>query len=154
ASVKINVGGLAGISVVFACALASPWLRPNAVVRWAAIALLVAVPFALMRGVLGEETTLRWAAILAAGGIGLALIATWQGAGTRPVRRYLAWLVGGGAAMLVLVALVPIALGTSPGGLVDGWLIRPAEHPGITFVPLLIDDLGPWWAALGLMGAC
>ena len=153
AAVKINVGALAGVSIVFACALTSPWLRPVTVVRWGAIALFVLVPFALMRVDLGEENTLRWALIVAAGAIALSLIAVWQGQGTRPRRRDLAWLLGGGAGMLLLVSLVPIALGTSPGGLIDGWLIRPTEHPVIAFVPLPIDELGLLWALLGLIGA-
>ncbi|MET0957661.1 MAG: hypothetical protein ABWZ18_04040 [Solirubrobacterales bacterium] len=153
ASVKINIGALAGVSILFACALTSPWLRPVAVVRWGAIALFVLVPFALMRVDLGEDNTLRWALIVVAGAIALSLIAVWQGEGTRPLRRDLAWLLGGAAGMLLLVSLVPIALGTSPGGLIDGWLIRPTEHPVIAFIPLPIDELGPLWALLGLIGA-
>ena len=153
AAVKINIGALAGVSILFACALTSPWLRPVGVVRWGAIALFVLVPFALMRVDLGEDNTLRWALIVAAGAIALSLIAVWRGEGTRPLRRDLAWLLGGAAGMLLLVSLVPIALGTSPGGLIDGWLIRPTEHPVIAFVPLSIDELGPLWALLGLIGA-
>ena len=52
-----------------------------------------------MRVDLGEDNTLRWALIVVAGAIALSLIAVWQGEGTRPLRRDLAWLLGGAAGM-------------------------------------------------------
>jgi hypothetical protein len=55
--------------------------------------------------------------------------------------------------MAVAVSAVPIALGTSPGGLIDGWLLRPAGHANAFFAELVIDPLGPVWALLGVGAA-
>jgi hypothetical protein len=153
ASVKINVGGLAMVSILFACVLTSPILKRLTPLRWFAIAAFVLVPFMLMHSKLDDGHTLRWAAILGAGALALTVVALHEGPGTRPDRRDLRWLIGGAVGVLALVTVVPVILGTSPGGLLDGWLVRPAEQPGIVFAPLTVDELGPVWALFGLLAA-
>jgi hypothetical protein len=150
---KINVGALALIAVAFAAAVVSPQLRRMRPLVAVITAGFVIVPFALMAPKLEYPDLVRFGAVVSAGALALALVSIWRGGGSRPDGRDLLWLTGGLVGMLLLVAAVPVILGTSPGGLVDGWLIRPAGHANGNFAAVPIHELGPAWACCGVIAA-
>ena len=152
-SVKVNVGGLAFASILLACALTTPLLAARFWARVVGACLFVAVPLVLLAERLEDPDTLRFAVIVAASCAGVAFVGLGRPRATGPRGRALAWLAAGALAVLVLVSVVPIALGTAPGDLIDGWFLRPAETPGIQFGVLRLDPLSLVWAAVGLAGA-
>jgi hypothetical protein len=152
-SIKVNVGLLAAAAIVFACAASGGALRG---VRWLSPAVgagFVAVPFVLMAGKLDDPQTLRFAAVVGAGALALAIASLRPRPPARPNWGDLAWLAGGGLAVLALVSLVPFVRGTSPGGLLEGWFVDPVQHPDVAFASLTVDELGPLWALFGLVSA-
>jgi hypothetical protein len=152
-AIKINVGGLTLIAVGFAAVVTSPELRRVRPFVAVITAVFVIVPFALMAPKLGYADLVRFGVVVSAGALALVLVTFRWGGGSRPNRRDLLWLAGGLVAMLVIVAAVPVILGTSPGGLVDGWLIRPAGHADSSLAAVPIHELGPVWAVSGLIAA-
>lgn len=152
-SIKVNVGGLALISIVFACAMTSATVGRNTLLRALACALFVVVPFALMAPKLGNENTLRLAATVSGSALALVLATLRGPLETRPTWHDLRWLATGALAVLAAVCLVPIVLGTSPAGLIDGWLIRPLGHAEAAFNVIVLSDVGLAWVAAGLVGA-
>jgi hypothetical protein len=152
-AIKINVGGLALIAVAFAAVVTGPELRRIRLLVALIAVVFVIVPFALMAPKLGYADLVRFGVVVSAGALALALVAFARGGGPRPDRRDLRWLVGGLVVMLVFVAAVPVILGTSPSGLIDGWLIRPAGHADSALAAVPIHKLGPAWALFGLIAA-
>jgi hypothetical protein len=152
-SIKVNVGVFALLSAGFACVATMPDLRRHLPLKVVAGALLIVVPFALLSKHLGDADTLRFAAIVAIGVLGVVLVAPRLPPSRIPDGRSWLWLVGGAAAIVFLVGLVPIVTGTSPSQLVDGWFVRPAQTPGIQWVPLLVHPWAWVFGAVGLGGA-
>ncbi len=153
ASVKINVGGFAFASILFAWAVTTPLSARWAWVRIAASAAFVVLPFALLTGRLDDTNTLRFAAIVAAAGAALAVIALARPPAGDGASGRLAWLGIGAGAVALLVCAVPLATGTSPGDLIDGWVVQPSHTPGLQFGFLRLDALGLIWATVGLEAA-
>jgi hypothetical protein len=55
--------------------------------------------------------------------------------------RHLGWLVGGAAAAGLIVWVITLLQGTSPAGLIRGFVLDPLRQPDIFVVPLLLP---PW----------
>jgi hypothetical protein len=149
-SLKVNVGLFALLSVAFACSATIPTIRRHEVLRVLVTIAFVTIPFPLMSENLGESWALRYAVIVSMGALALALISTRLRAVDKPDGRGVAAMVLGFLAVLVLVTVVPIAGGTSPKQLVEGWFIRPAGTAGIAHAALLVHPLSWIWAALGV----
>jgi hypothetical protein len=138
-SIKVNVGVFALLSAGFACIATVPSLRERTWLWVLSSELFVAIPFVLLSEHLDDASTLRFAGIVAIGVACLAVTATRLPTAKVPDRRAVVAMVAGAGAVLLLVAIVPIATGTSPHDLVEGWVLRPAKTPGIQWVPLLVD---------------
>jgi len=95
---------------------------------WLAAAGLAALPFLLMRPLLGEAWVLTWALMFALAGIAVCALVKTE---TTPVLRPRDWLTGiGGFAGLSAVVVAAILMrGTSAGGLLRGVLLDPLRHP-------------------------
>lgn len=126
---KINVGAFLGFSAVCWWLLhhANPGMR-----RWAlplTLVLGVALPFALMRPLLGAAWVQTYAVVFACSAAALLLTvashATGRVSGTALARG----LVAGVVVTAVVVGVV-LARGTSPYDLLDGLLLGPLRHPG------------------------
>ena len=135
--VKINVGVFAGLAVAFAFA-ASLTGRWRFLLLVVAGHLLVAVPFGLMAGMLGQEWVIEYALV-----VGLAAYALWivVGYGPRlsPSPPALGWLSAG--ALIFAVACLGIAIvgGTHPGDLFGALVLGPARLPQVYVWPLRIN---------------
>lgn len=152
-SIKVNVGIFALMAAGYAAVATVPALRRLLPLRVLAAAVFVLLPFALLSKHLGDADTLRFAVIVATGAAGIVLISTRMPAVRVPSLGAVGWLVGGAAGVVLLVSLVPILTGTSPGDLIEGWFIRPSETPGIQWVRLPVHDWMWVWAAAGLGAA-
>lgn len=149
-SIKVNVGLFALVSVGFACVATVPQLRRLRWLRALAGVVLVAIPFVLMSEHLGDADTLRFAAIVSIGALGVVLVSGALPAARVPDLKAVGICAVAALGVGLLVSVVPIALGTSPADLIQGWFIRPAKTPGIQFVRLPVH---PWvwvWGAAGL----
>jgi hypothetical protein len=152
-SIKVNVGIFALFSVAVACFATVPALRRHLALRVVLCELFFAIPFALLSEHLGDADTLRFAGMVAVGAAGIGLISFRLAAARIPDMRAVVAGIVGAAAVIALVAIVPMIGGTSPHDLVDGWALRPAKTPGIQWVPLLVHHLAWLVAAAGLLGA-
>ena len=151
ALIKVNIGGLALLSVGFAWAatLRGAWARP---LRTAASLAMVAAPFALVGANLGQPNFLRLACHTASGALALAIIA--------PVAAPVAGRLGD-LRWLALGALLGLALGcgpaliggTSVAGLVDGILLRPLGQPGVFTYPYGVPRWAPFLWVLVVAGS-
>ena len=150
-SLKVNVGLFALLSVAFAGAATIPAIRRHEIARVLVTIAFVTIPFPLMSTNIDEAWALRYALIVSVGALGLALISTRLAAVKRPDGRDAVALAIGAAAILALVAIVPIAGGTTPLQLVEGWFIRPAGTANIAHAALLTHPLSWIWAAFGLL---
>jgi hypothetical protein len=153
AATKVNIGALAIVSLLFACAACcTPLARRRGVVAIAAL-LFVGVPFVLMGSKLGTADTLRLALTASGGALAVVLACLYRGSDERPTLADLRWLGLGAVAMLALVCVVPVILGTSPGGLIHGWLLNPLGYSDTTYNVVVLGNPGLIWTLLGLLGA-
>jgi len=153
ASTKVNVGVLAGLSLLFAFVVTS---RQIASVRWLRAVVtgaFVAVPFVLMSSHIDNDKVLLLAATVAGGALALVLATASSERDERPGWSDFRWFASCAVGVLVVVCLVPIILGTSPGGLIDGWLIQPLGHPETAFNEVVLGTTGLVWTAIGLVAA-
>ena len=149
-STKLNVGAFAVLSIALAVAITSAQVRARRALTVAICVGFVIAPLLLMYAKLDHPDTARYGAIVTLGALGLVAVASRFTPGPRPNRSDLAWLGAGALAVLAVVVAVPIVLGASPGGLVEGWLIQPTRHVDSIFAPLRIDGLAVAWGAFGL----
>jgi hypothetical protein len=153
ASTNVNVGVLAALSVLFAFVVTS---RQIASIRWLRAVVtgaFVAVPFVLMSSHIDNDKVLLLAATVAGGALALVLATASSERDERPGWRDFRWFACSAVGVLAVVCLVPIILGTSPGGLIDGWLIQPLGHPETAFNEVVLGTPGLVWTALGLVAA-
>ena len=132
--VKINVGALATVAALTAAALTLPGLADRRAVRRGVVALALLAPLVLMANDLGETPTQRYAVIVLAA-VGSVAITAWPAApATEPAGRPAAGRAGARfvaigavamAATAIVICLIAVVTGSSPGGLVDGILIAP-----------------------------
>ncbi len=122
---KINVG------LLWTCSAGAFLLvgtMPRRRGAWLAGAGLAALPFILMRPLLGESWVLNLAVVFALSGLaGCAFLAP----DTPPVLRFRDWLAGAGgfAGLAALIVIAILARGTSLRGLLNGVLLDPLRHP-------------------------
>ena len=129
---KINVGGLLLIA-------ATTWLVVHAEDRrvrrwggWAAAALLILMPWALMRHLLGQSWAQEYACVAMLGALGVFMAAQVDPLPIAGRRAGFALL--GGAMLVGLVTItIVLARGTPLAGLVEGVLLDPLKHPGVYF---------------------
>lgn len=152
-SIKVNVGVFALLAAGFACVATIPALRRLPALRVLAGLALVVVPFALLSAHLDDASTVRFAGIVAIGALGVVLVAPRVPPAGRLDLGAVLGLVAGAAAVLLLVSVVPLIGGTTPGELIEGWFTRPAETPDIQWVRLIVDPWSWVWGAVGLGGA-
>ena len=149
ALIKVNVGLFALAAIAFACATAmSPRRSP---LRIAAAAMVALLPFALMHDGLSEGWVREYALVVALGAGAVAVAAAPLPDGLD--RGLLRWIVLGGA--IAAAAGIGAALigGTTPGGFVDGIVVRPLRHADLFLTELDMLALAPLWALLGLLAA-
>jgi hypothetical protein len=140
---KVNVGGLALLSAVYALAAATG--RRGRRVAHVAGGAIVLAPAAL--------TAAGWAhgwvramAGLVAGSAAAVVLTGLDDESSAPPRDVLVMLT----AFLVASALffaVPVARGTSLTGLLRGMVLEPARHPTLFMFPAILTPGAPLWAA-------
>ncbi len=150
---KINVGGFAVIAIAFACALTIPALSRNPFVRLIAAAVVVLVPFVLMKTFLGQDWAQRYATDVSLGA--LAVVIATSASDPEPARRPtdVLWLVVGGTALTVVVVAIAVLAGSSLGGLVRGVVIDPLQQPEAFLAPLPLPTTTVRVALVGAGGA-
>lgn len=149
--VKVNLGVFAGAAVAFEWAASLPrrWRRLGLGAMAAAI---VALPVALMAGSFDREwvVELAVATSLAAAAVGVA-VWTAEPESTGPVRAR--WLIGGGAAVVVVCVAVAVAGGTSLGDMWTRPIAGAVRFPDVFTVPVPINVGFVVWSALWLAAA-
>lgn len=149
---KINIGASLVLATLLVLSVASPRLRRH---RWLVLALgviCVLMPLALMSKDLDQSWAQNFAILIA---LGIAAVAVCL------VRSPLARLPTGaqdGAGVLVVafvatlavIAVVIVALGTSPYDLLEGVVIRRLNQAGVNTVPATVPTLAVYFGAIGL----
>ncbi len=150
---KINVGGLAAISVAFACVLTFPALARRWPIRLIAAGGFVVVPFLLMKADLDLVLAQRFA--LHIGLCALALVVVTSTSRPDPDRRLseLVWLLAGGAGLAVVVLAIALVRGSSPNDLLNGIVLYPLNQRTAYEALLALPSTTIAWDALGLAGA-
>lgn len=145
--VKINVGGLAAIAVVFAWAasLENPWRR------WVLVPLvgaMAALPFVLMSALLAETWVVSFATVVAVSiaAIGVAVPA-------RPSPPSIPWFITAAGVVAVLSIGIALATGTHAGDLWSGLVTAGLRYPQLFTVPLSVGPVHVVVAALALLVA-
>jgi hypothetical protein len=149
-SLKVNVGLFALLSVAFAAVSTFPALRRQEVLRVLVTIGFIAVPFPLMAENIGDGWAFRYAVVVGAGALGLALVSLRLPAVEKLDLGGVKALVLGAIGVIALVAIVPIIGGTSPSDLIEGWVIRPAGTAELAHAELLTRPLSLLWVAIGL----
>jgi hypothetical protein len=149
--IKINVGLFVGAAVVVAWAAGLPQRYRRPVLSVAVVA-TVALPFAVTSTLLRAAWTVEFAfgVALAAGAIGVVLLASSPGVGRR---REVLWLAVGAISLTVMCLGIAIEGGTSISDIWNGLVVVSLRFPRVFTVPL---DLSPAFdvvAALSLAGA-
>lgn len=149
-SLKVNVGLFALISVAFAAVSTLTVLRRYPILRVLVTLAFVVLPFPLMAENIGDGWGLRYAIFVAAGALGLAMISLRLSPSEKPdlggVKAFVLGVVGA----IALVSIVPILVGTSPGGLIDGWVIRPAGSAKLAHAEVITRGESVLWAVFGV----
>lgn len=138
ALVKVNVGLFLGLG------LAAPHLYarrgwPRAAGRLLLVACLL-LPVALLRAHLGSPSALALALTATAGAA--ALVRRLWSVPPRDAPLSLGWLVAGGLAAGAASCGYALATGSTPGGLLQGVLVRPTRNPGLFYLPAPLPP--PW----------
>jgi hypothetical protein len=131
--VKINVGAFAGAAVLFAWAQALPghrrrWLAPLA------SGLAIAMPVALMTGLLASEWVLELAAVLAVAAAAVAVV-WWSSKQTSLPPAPTGWLVAGGSIVAVGCLGVALVGGATPTDLWNGLIVAAVKFRGFSSCP-------------------
>ena len=148
---KINVGGFAGIAVVYATVIALPSLRRLAPLRWLAIILLVAVGPVLFSRDLTQQWAQNYAILVVAGSLALVLVTDTpprdETGDTKEARRWVMWLLTGFGVCAAVVIGIVLVLGTSFGALFHETVVVPT-HQGVAFtLPIRLTEEVVYWAA-------
>ena len=125
---KINVGAFAAISAGAFVLLNFAHPRVQRLAPWLVAAGFVLLPFALMRPLLHAPWVQTYALIYAVSGAAVAGAAAMSRRGLFGAREIRAGVLGG-AAVLLVVAGVIFARGSSPGDLLQGVALGPLRHP-------------------------
>jgi hypothetical protein len=145
ALVKINVGGFAILSLVFAWIVAVRPFPGAGLARLLAAGLLVATPFALMAPDLGAAWAQRYALLVALSALAL-------GVAPRPTGhrdpREVVWLVVGAVAATVTVGAIVLLWGTTLDVMLDAIFVKPLGQRRVLMVP---QHLPAWTVPLGVV---
>lgn len=148
--VKINVGLFAGLALVFASAAgAGRWRK---VLLPATGALMVAIPFVLMAGLLNQEWVVEYALVagLSAAGVTFACLAVPPMTASPPA---LIWIAGSATVLAIACLGIAILGGTHPAALFDAIVAVPANLPQLYVWPLRINAGYVIWAGASLGAA-
>lgn len=150
---KVNVGGFAALSIVLACVLTFPFLARSWPLRVAATLVLMMVPFLLLKADIDQPWAQRFVfhvdlCVLA---LVLATSSSEPDAGRRPSE--IGWLVTGGAALTLVVVASALLKGSTPGDLVNGLILFPAQQRVVFEAPFTVGTTPMLWDAVGLAGA-
>jgi hypothetical protein len=150
---KINVGAFAALSIAFACVLTFPFLARIWLLRVVAAALLMAVPFLLMKQDLGQAWAQRFAfhVVLCTLALTLATSSSEPDPDRRPSE--IGWLFTGGAVLAIVVIAIALLKGNTPTDLVNGLIINPTKQLVVYAAPFGISTTAMLWDAVGLAGA-
>jgi hypothetical protein len=159
ALVKLNVGALAGVALLFVVTEGlppdrSPWWRR------AGIALLVITGPALLLSDGVRQWKVEFAALyVAAAALVVVASAAWRARTAEPTSLSLPRIVSGFAVVAVLTLSFALVTGTTVAGLWDGIVARPLDFSATVSVPIDIPGWAWAWlaavplAALGLHAA-
>ena len=146
---KVNVGGFAAIAVAYATVVTLPALSRVAALRWLAGASIVAIGPILMYGDLDQQWAQNYAILAVAGGLAVVITTAspiWRNTSQASAGEWVRWLAGGFVVCALLVVGVVLALGTSPGALVQETVIVPT-HQGTAFtLPISLTGDIVYWA--------
>jgi hypothetical protein len=147
--IKINVGGLAALAVVFAWAAGLDGRR-----RWLALAPLLAVmaalPFVLMSALIGTQGWVLDLALVTA----LSVAALGVAAASSPhTPSSVPWFVAGGGVVAAVSIGIALLGGTHPGDLWTGLVTSGLRFPELFTLPLSVNPVHVVVAALSLVTA-
>jgi hypothetical protein len=149
--VKLNVGGFAGIAVVFAwsCSLPGRWRRVLAPLM---VVVLAAVPLLLTAAVLNRDWVLELGILVAlsSAAVGVACLVARPAVLPPPSA---VWMIGGGVFVAAISLGVAMAGGTTPADVWNGLVLFSLRVPQLFVVPLRISPLYDAWAVAALLGA-
>jgi hypothetical protein len=125
---KINMGGLAALSAIAWYLLHDPHQAKRSWVVMFLMVAIAALPFALMRFLLGSPWVQTYAIMFACAGVP-AIGAVGLASAPRITWREAIGSLVAGIILAAIVAAVILARGSSPADLLEGVLLRPLRHP-------------------------
>lgn len=128
AMTKVNLGAFTAIAISMAFLSSVPLTRVSAALRIVSFAALVALPWALMRPLLGTPPTLHFAATETLALAAISAVALTRRSGTSSLRE-LAIFVAAAAGGTALIAFTLFAWGGSAAALVDNVVVTPSRLP-------------------------
>jgi hypothetical protein len=150
---KVNVGAFAALSIAFACVSTFPFLARLWPLRMVGAALLMAVPFLLMKQDLDQAWAQRFAFHVALCVLALALATSSSEPDSDRRPSEIGWLLAGGAALAIVVIAIALLKGSTPTDLVNGLIINPTKQLVVYAAPFGIGTTAMLWDAVGLAGA-
>jgi len=149
--IKINVGGLAAIAVVFAWTAGLPrrWRRPFLP---AMVGVITAVPLLLTFPLLSLGWVVAFAVVVAfsAAAVGVACLAAAPRPLVVPSAR---WIAGGGAVLAIATLGVALVGGTRLIDLWSGLVVLPLRIPQLLTLPVAVNPVYDLVAGLSLAAA-
>jgi hypothetical protein len=153
---KINVGGYAVVSILFAVVMGGRSLVRRPVIRWVAIILLLAVGPVVMNSEFASEVTRDYAGLAVLSCLSLVFVAAppvGEVSGDGDSLRWLVWLLIGFAGAFVVIVGVIFALGTSPGALYQSIVVVPSHQSDLLYIPIIVQANTIWWTLAATAGA-
>ena len=149
---KINLG-------VFLFAGAGAWLLLHAskprlrhAAPWIVGLALAALPWALMRPLLGQPWVIEFATIAACGAVAAVIATAASARGTFTLTGW-GWLLGAAGSLGLLIVGLTLARGTGWRELADGVVLGPLRHPGVFSFAVVWRPGALVWAVVSL-AAC
>jgi hypothetical protein len=152
--VKVNVGAFVLVSLVATLFLVAPPFARFLPLRVLAAAALIGTPFVVLARDLGAAWAASYATLVGLSALALVIVTFRSPLDRVEGHRALLWLVVGLAGVVVFVAAVTMATGTSLGALVDGAFLRPIRQPEAFSLPFAMPVWAPVAATAGVVAAC
>jgi hypothetical protein len=151
--VKVNVGTFLLVSLgVTLCLAASPFAMSLSL-RILGAAAFIGTPFVIMARDLNAGWAASYATLVGLAAIALVVVTFRSPPDRVEGPRTLLWLVGGVTGVVILVAALNIATGSSLDALVDGAFLRPIRQHEAFSLPFAMPVWAPIVGAAGLAGA-
>ena len=145
---KINVGGYAVVSVLFAAAVTGQAIFRRRLLAWLMALIFTLIGPLVMISALSSSSTQSYALIVVGSTLAIVFVAVpveFDRGQPDGAWSWIGWMVAGAIGLAVVVIAVLLALGTSFGDFFQMIVIEPTKQANFLTVPAVIEDNAIIW---------